>query len=94
MNPENSRLIRCVRNLSPDTSRGMGNKEVDRSDYPGILGFASKAEMYKWLEGKKVLDIGSGMGFFALDVMKEKGEDFSYIVSLNPHLKDKGFVND
>lgn len=95
MDSEKRHITRAVEIVDTSTYRGMGGQDVKRfnneQNYPNTLGFSSKEEMYGWLEGKKVLDIGSGAGFFAMDEMKEKGKDFSYIVSLNPRLKNKDY---
>lgn len=64
----------------------------DLREYASILGFANADALLNWIKDKNVLDIGSGLGMFAFDVMRRKNSEFANIISLNPGAADECFV--
>lgn len=79
--------------IESNTNRGIEVlKPIDREgNYWHDLGFENLEEFLRWIEGKKVVDIGSGYGFMGLDVKRRKGEQFSTIINVNPSLRDPDF---
>ena len=76
------------------TSRGLEGENYG-DDYTLSLGFENEEDFLAWIDGKEVIDLGSGFGTLAKAVELEKLEGRSskstHVYSLNPALRDRGF---
>jgi len=76
-----------------DTGSGLNTMvNPHQSTYPQGLGFRNKEAFLQWIEGKVVLDVGSGFGLLAKSVAHYGSN--ARIISLNPSLANPNTIEE